>query len=146
MYTSIQPCDSRRLQSYIEGRSGFRAGLDGRAKRAIRAPRQGGQFDRLRNCNYSWGMIAMAVEDDWVSVENAAKIAGCSQQYIRRDLLEHVEDDACRTSGGRLEGWRPNGKAWLVSRRSAEALAASLSTRARKNAAARKAAKPKRKK
>ena len=87
----------------------------------------------------------MAVEDDWVSVAGAAKIAGCSEQYIRRELLEHTEDDEVRTAGGRLEGWRPNGKAWLVSRRSAEALAETLSTRARKHAAARKTAKAKRK-
>jgi DeoR/GlpR family transcriptional regulator of sugar metabolism len=87
----------------------------------------------------------MAIEDDWVSVTRAAEIAGCSEQYIRRELLEHVEDEELRTSGGRLEGWRPNGKAWLVSRRSADALAETLSTRARKHAKDRKTAKAKRK-
>lgn len=87
----------------------------------------------------------MAVEDDWVSVARAAEIAGCSEQYIRRELLEHVEKDELRTSGGRLEGWRPNGKAWLVSRRSATALGETVSTRARKHSARRKAAKGKRK-
>jgi DeoR/GlpR family transcriptional regulator of sugar metabolism len=99
----------------------------------------------LQNSNYDWGMIAMAVEDDWVSVTKAAEIAGCSEQYIRRELLEHVEDDELRTTGGRLDGWRPNGKAWLVSRRSAAALAETLSTRARKHAAARSTSKAKRK-
>lgn len=87
----------------------------------------------------------MAVEDDWVSVSKAADIAGCSEQYIRRELLEHVEGDQVRTAGGRLEGWRPNGKAWLVSIRSATALGETLSTRARKHSDARKDAKKKRK-
>lgn len=92
-------------------------------------------------------MIAMApVEDDWVSVAAAAKLAGCSEQYIRRELLENVEGDAIRTSGGRLEGWRPNGKAWLVSRRSVLELAGTLTTRAKKNAGKRATAKKPRKK
>jgi hypothetical protein len=91
-------------------------------------------------------MIAMAVEEDWVSVAKAAEIAGCSEQYIRRELLEHVEGDDLRTSGGRLEGWRPNGKAWLVSHQSVVDLAATLTTRARKHVAARKTRKAKRKK
>lgn len=87
-----------------------------------------------------------AVEDDWISVALAAKLAGCSEQYIRRELLDHVEGDAIRTTGGRLDGWRPNGKAWLVSRRSAVELAATLTTRAKKNAAKRVTAKKSRKK
>ncbi len=78
----------------------------------------------------------MAVQDDWVSVGKAAEIAGCSQQYIRRDLLEHLPVDADgrpaadRTSGGRLDGWLVNGRAWSVSRASAEALRETLTTRA----------------
>jgi hypothetical protein len=81
-------------------------------------------------------MIAMAVQDDWVSVAKAAEIADCSEQFIRRDLLEHLPRDAAgkpagdRTSGGRLDGWLVNGRAWSVSRKSAEALKASLSSRA----------------
>jgi len=85
------------------------------------------------------------VEDDWISVAAAADLAGCSEQYIRRELLENVEGDAIRTSGGRLEGWRPNGKAWLVSRRSVLELAETLSTRAKKNAFKRTAKKPRKK-
>lgn len=93
------------------------------------------------------GMIAMApVEDDWISVAAAAVLAGCSQQYIRKQLLQNVEDDAMRTSGGRLEGWRPNGKAWLVSRRSVLEMAETLTTRAKKNADKRVAPKKARKK
>ena len=89
----------------------------------------------------------MAVQDDWVSVAKAAEIADCSEQFIRRELLEHLPRDAKgkpasdRTSGGRLDGWLVNGKAWSVSRASAEALKASLSSRA----GARKRASKKRK-
>lgn len=86
------------------------------------------------------------VEDDWISVAAAAEMAGCSQQYIRKELLQHVEGDAVRTDGGRLEGWRPNGKAWLVSRRSVLELASTLTTRAKKNASSRVPTKTSRKK
>lgn len=86
------------------------------------------------------------VEDDWISVAAAADLAGCSQQYIRKELLQNVEGDAIRTSGGRLEGWRPNGKAWLVSRRSVLEMAETLTTRAKKNADKRVAPKKARKK
>jgi len=81
-------------------------------------------------------MIAMSVQDDWISVPKAAELAGCSQQFIRRDLLEHLpkgepgKPKPDRTSGGRLDGWLVNGRAWLVSRASAAALRASLTSRA----------------
>ena len=80
----------------------------------------------------------MAVQDEWMAVSKAAKEAGCSEQFIRRDLLEHLPRDqkgnpvAERTHGGRLEGWLVNGRAWLVSRASVLALRESLSTRATK--------------
>lgn len=95
-------------------------------------------------------MIAMAVEHDWISVAKAAVEAGCSQQFIRRDLLEHIPKDAAgrptsdRTVGGRLEGWLVNGRAWLVSRASVAALKGSLTTRATGRRTAAKVA-PKRK-
>lgn len=81
-------------------------------------------------------MIAMSVQDDWVSVAKAAELAGCSEQFIRRDLLAHLPKDSAgrhtsdRTSGGRLEGWLVNGRAWLVSTASAAALRGSLTSRA----------------
>jgi len=98
--------------------------------------------------NYDWGMIAMAVQDDWVSVAKAAEIADCSEQFIRRELLEHLPRDASgkptadRTKGGRLEGWLVNGRAWSVSKASAEAIKATLPSRAgrRKRAAKKKKA------
>lgn len=78
----------------------------------------------------------MAVQDEWMAVSKAALEAGCSEQFIRRDLLEHLPRDASgkptsdRTVGGRLEGWLVNGRAWLVSKASAVALRGSLTTRA----------------
>ena len=98
----------------------------------------------MRSSNYDRGMIAMSVQDDWISVAKAAEQAGCSQQFIRRDLLEHLPKDekgaatSDRTVGGRLEGWLVNGRAWLVSKASVAALRASLTSRA---TAHRKAAK-----
>lgn len=80
----------------------------------------------------------MAIQDEWVSVKKAAEIAGCSEQYVRRDLLDHlvVDDEGHptdRTSGGRLDGWLVHGRAWLVSRESAVALRHSLTSRAKIN-------------
>ena len=86
----------------------------------------------------------MAVQDDWVSVAKAAEIAGCSEQYLRRELDEHYDEDTRRSRGGRIEGWKANGRAWLVNVASAEALRETLSTRARlheRERAARKASK-----
>lgn len=86
----------------------------------------------------------MAVQDDWVSVAQAAEIAGCSQQYLRRELEEHYDEGTRRSRGGRVEGWKANGRAWLVNVASAEALRETLSTRARlheRERAARKASK-----
>jgi hypothetical protein len=93
-------------------------------------------------------MIAMAVQDDWVSVAKAAEIADCSEQFIRRELYEHLPKDAKgkptsdRTSGGRLDGWLVNGRAWSVSRASAESLRSTLTSRAgnRKRAAKKRKA------
>jgi hypothetical protein len=86
-------------------------------------------------------MIAMAVQDDWVSVAAAAAIAGCSAQYLRRELEEHYDEATRRSSGGRVEGWKANGRAWLVNVASAEALRETLSTRARRHEAQRVAKK-----
>jgi hypothetical protein len=81
-------------------------------------------------------MIAMAVQDDWVSVPTAAKLAGCTEQYIRAELARYRPRDdkgepiGDRSAGGRVEGWLVNGKAWLVLKRSAEELRDTLSARA----------------
>ena len=73
----------------------------------------------------------MAVQDDWVSVARAAEIAGCSEQYLRRELEEHYDEASRRSRGGRVEGWKANGRAWLVNVASAEAMRETLSTRAK---------------
>jgi hypothetical protein len=92
----------------------------------------------LRLRYYDWDMIAMAVHDDWVSVAKAAEIADCSEQFIRRLLLKHLPRDAKgkpssdRTRGCPLDGWLVNGRAWTVSRASAEALKGTLTSRAGK--------------
>jgi len=97
----------------------------------------------------------MAVQDDWVPVEKAAEIAGCTPQYLRRILDKSLPRNEAgkttsdRTQSGRVEGWRVNGKAWLVLKSSAEALRETLSSRAIANrkkapaAARRKVAKRK---
>jgi hypothetical protein len=90
-------------------------------------------------------MIAMAVQDDWISVEDAAKAAGCSPQYIRRLLDKHLDEKTKRTVGCVLDGWKVNGKAWTVLKTSAHAMRGTLSTRARMHEDAREAKKaPKR--
>ena len=83
-------------------------------------------------------MIAMAVHDEWISVAKAAEIAGCSEQFIRRLLLKHLPRDAKgkpssdRTRGCPLDGWLVNGRAWAVSRASAQSFKATLTSRAGK--------------
>lgn len=81
----------------------------------------------------------MAIDDDWVSIERAAELAGCSGQYLRRELLEHMDPKTGISKGGRIEGWRVNGKAWLVLRTSAVAMRRTVSTRAKAHEAERKA-------
>lgn len=83
----------------------------------------------------------MAVQDDWISVEDAAKAAGCSPQYIRRLLDRHLDQATKRTVGCVLDGWKVNGKAWTVLKTSAEALRGTLSSRARLHEDARAAKK-----
>jgi len=84
----------------------------------------------------------MAVQDDWISVEDAADAAGCSPQYIRRILDKHLNEKTKRTGGCVLDGWKVNGKAWMVLKTSAEAMRETLSTRARMHEDAREAKKP----
>lgn len=83
----------------------------------------------------------MAVQDDWVTVAEAAEIAGCSPQYLRRELDEHYDEGSRRSQGGRVEGWKANGRAWLVTVESARALRETLSTRARAHESSRAAKK-----
>jgi hypothetical protein len=49
-------------------------------------------------------MVAMTPDGKWCSVEEACGIAGCTDGLIRLRLRE-----------GRLEGWKANERAWMVS-------------------------------
>lgn len=91
----------------------------------------------VRFRNYGGGMIS-SNDHDWVSVARAAEIAGCSEQFIRRELEAHFDAKSGLVAGGRVEGFRAGERAWIVSRKSAEALRSTLSTRARLHEAARK--------
>ena len=58
--------------------------------------------------------------NEWITIAEAVKLAGCTEGYIRRLLI--AED-------GRLTGWKAGERAWLVKRADVVALKASLSTR-----------------
>jgi hypothetical protein len=49
-------------------------------------------------------MVSMTPDGKWCSVEEACEIAGCTDGLIRLRIRE-----------GRLEGFKFNGKAWMVS-------------------------------
>jgi len=79
----------------------------------------------------------MTPDGKWCSVTEACGIAGCTDGLIRLRLRE-----------GRLEGWKANERAWMVSVEGCRALRAELAphSNARKAEAARAStSKPKRK-
>jgi len=100
---------------------------------------------QLQKSRSIWVMVAMAVDYDWISVQRAAELAGCSEQYIRRLVLDNISPGDSRTSSGPLEGWRANGKAWMVSHKSVLEFSKTLTTRAKKNASKRTAKKSRKK-
>jgi excisionase family DNA binding protein len=59
---------------------------------------------------------------EWITVSEAVKLAGCTEGYIRRLLIE-----------GRLAGWKAGERAWLVSRAEAVRLRDSLTTRSNRH-------------
>lgn len=79
----------------------------------------------------------MTPDGKWCSVEEAVGIAGCTDGLIRLRLRE-----------GRLEGWKANGRAWMVSVDGCRALRHELAphSNVRKAEAAEKPAQPKPKK
>lgn len=83
-------------------------------------------------------MVAMTPDGKWCSVEEACGIAGCTDGLIRLRLRE-----------GRLEGWKANERAWMVSVEGCRALRHELAPHSnvkKAEAAAQAAAsKPKRK-
>jgi hypothetical protein len=60
-------------------------------------------------------MVAMTPDGKWCSVEEAVGIAGCTDGLIRLRLRE-----------GRLEGWKANERAWMVSVEGCRALRSEL--------------------
>lgn len=64
-------------------------------------------------------MVTMTPDGKWCSVEEACGIAGCTDGLIRLRLRE-----------GRLEGFKANDRAWLVSVEAAKALRSSLAPHA----------------
>ena len=80
----------------------------------------------------------MTPDGKWCSVEEACGIAGCTDGLIRLRLRE-----------GRLEGWKANERAWMVSVEGARAMRSELAphSNVRKSEAAAQvaASKPKRK-
>lgn len=76
-------------------------------------------------------MVAVASPDDvWITVTEAAAIAGCVEGYVRRLLGE-----------GRLKGWKAGERAWLVDRQAVLDLAGQLTTRSNRRKHERKPAK-----
>jgi hypothetical protein len=79
-------------------------------------------------------MVAMTPDGKWCSVEEACGIAGCTDGLIRLRLRE-----------GRLEGFKANERAWLVSVEGCRAMRRELAphSNARKAEAAAQASTPK---
>ena len=76
-------------------------------------------------------------DEEWITVAEAVRIAGCTEGYIRRLLGE---------TDGRLTGWKAGERAWLVKRADILALKADLSTRSNARKSERKAKKVARRK
>lgn len=66
-------------------------------------------------------------DNTWITVSEAAALAGCVESYLRR-LLD----------AGRLKGWKAGERAWLVDRQAVMELAGTLSTRSNRRKAERK--------
>ena len=57
-------------------------------------------------------------DKEWMTVDEAAKAAGCTGGWIRLLL-----------AAGQLEGWKANERAWMVKAEAAAALRETLSSR-----------------
>lgn len=78
-------------------------------------------------------MVSMTPDGKWCSVEEAVGIAGCTDGLIRLRLRE-----------GRLEGFKANARAWMVSVEGCRALRHELAPHSNvRKAEAAKAAAPK---
>jgi hypothetical protein len=85
-------------------------------------------------------------DGEWITIAEAARLAGCAGSYIRKIILANVNEKTGRSHGGIIEGWRVNARLWLVSKADALAMSKTLSWKAGRPRTAKKPAeKPKRK-
>lgn len=76
-------------------------------------------------------MVVASPDKVWITVSEAAKLAGCVEGYIRRLLI-----------GGRLTGWKTGERGWNVDRQAAVELGQQLTTRSNRRKAERKTLQP----
>jgi hypothetical protein len=65
-----------------------------------------------------WGMAVASPDKEWLTVAEAAEVAGCTEGWIRMLLLRDE-----------LDGWKSGERAWNVSAKAARELRRSLTTR-----------------
>ena len=75
-------------------------------------------FDCLLRIVSIWGMVVASPDKEWLTVAEAAKVAGCTEGWIRMLLLNEE-----------LEGWKSGERAWNVSASAARELRQSLTAR-----------------
>lgn len=76
-------------------------------------------------------MVVASPDKTWITVAEAADLAGCVEGYIRRLLLN-----------GRLAGWKTGERGWNVDREAVIALGKQLTTRSNRRKAERKTLQP----
>ena len=79
-------------------------------------------------------------DGQWITITEAARLAGCAGSYIRKIILANYNAKTGRSIGGVIEGWRVNPRLWLVRKSDATAMAKSLGWRAGKPRATKKPA------
>ena len=79
-------------------------------------------------------------DGEWITITEAARLAGCAGSYIRKIILANYNPKTGRSTGGLIEGWRVNARLWLVSKADALAMAKKLSWKAGRPRTAKKPA------
>jgi excisionase family DNA binding protein len=75
-------------------------------------------FDAVSPGVSIWGMVVASPDKEWLTVSEAADLAGCTAGWIRLLL-----------GRGELEGWKAGERAWLVKAAAAKALRSDLTSR-----------------
>jgi excisionase family DNA binding protein len=78
----------------------------------------GDSFDGVASPNTMQGMVVASPDTKWLTVSEAAELAGCSTGWIRLLL-----------GRGDLEGWKAGKRAWMVSSDDAVRLRGTLTDR-----------------